>query len=147
MSIEQNKALATRFLLEHNQANYMASLDELLAPDVILHEFLPGLPQDMNRAIYNEFIAGFRRALPDIANQLQIIVAEADFVAMRWTGTGTHTGEPLMGIPSSGKKVSANGLYLLRFRDGKIIEVWDNWDNLNLMQQISPVPEATPATA
>ena len=142
MTIEQNKALAIRFLLEHNQANYMASLDELLAPDAILHEFLPGLPQDMNRTIFNEFIAGFRRAIPDIADQYKTILAEGPFVAMRWVGTGTHTGEPLMGIPASGKKVLANGIYVLRFHGNKIVEVWDNWDNLNVMQQLNPTPEA-----
>ena len=36
--------LARRFVLEHNQADYLASHAALLAPDAAVHEYLPGLP-------------------------------------------------------------------------------------------------------
>src|SRR5689334_20958201 len=108
MSTEQNAALARRFVTEHNQADYMASLDELLAPDCVIHEYLPGLPPSMDRAIYNQFLAGFRQALPDIHNEIEDVIAAEDKVVVRWTGRGTHTGEALMGIPASGQPVVAN---------------------------------------
>jgi SnoaL-like polyketide cyclase len=66
--------------------------------------------------------------------------AEGDRVAVRWTGRGTHTGEPLMGVPASGAPVTARGVYLFRIVDGKIVEVWGNWDNLNVVQQLGGLP-------
>jgi steroid delta-isomerase-like uncharacterized protein len=136
VSTENNKSLARRFLLEHNQAGYMASFDELLAPDCIVHEYLPGLPEAMDRQGYSQFIAMFRSAMPDIRNTLEDIIAEDDKVVVRWTGYGTHTGQPLMGAPASGKSLTAHGTYILRFNGQKIVEVWNNWDNLNIMQQL-----------
>jgi steroid delta-isomerase-like uncharacterized protein len=127
--------------MEHNQAGYLAAFDELLAPGCLVHEYLPGLPEAMDREGYNQFIAGFRRALPDIHNVVEDIIAEGDKVAVRWMGYGTHTGDPLMGAPASGNGLRAHGTYVLRFSEGKIAEVWNNWDNLNVMQQMGALPK------
>ncbi len=140
MSTEQNTALARRFVLEHNQAGYAASFAELLAPDCIVHEYLPGLPYALDRAGYEQFIAMFRSALPDIHNSIEDVIAAGDKVVIRWAGYGTHTGTELMGIPASGKALTAHGIYIFRCAGGKIVEVWDNWDNLNVLQQLGGLP-------
>jgi predicted ester cyclase len=136
MSNNQRTEMAKRFLLTHNQANYLEAFDEYFAPDVVVHEYLPGLPDSMNRTIYEQFIAGFRAALPDIHNSLEDMFASGDHVTMRWKGYGTHTGAELMQIPAAGKSVVAHGIYILRFENGKIVEVWNHWDNLNVMTQL-----------
>jgi steroid delta-isomerase-like uncharacterized protein len=140
--VELNKELARRFVLEHNQAAHVATFDAILAPDCAVHEYLPGVPAAMDRAAYEQFIAMFRAALPDIQNAVEDIVAEDDRVVVRWIGRGTHSGEPLMGVPAGGAPVTASGVYVFRIVDGKIVEAWDNWDNLNVMQQLggSPAP-------
>ena len=129
-------ALAARFVLEHNQADYCATFDELLAPGCVVHEFLPGVPPSMDRAAYEQFIATFRAALPDIHDTVEAVAGENDIVTARWSGHGTHTGTPLMGVPPTGKPVTANGVYVFRFSEGKIVEAWDYWDNLNVFQQL-----------
>jgi steroid delta-isomerase-like uncharacterized protein len=131
-----NMASARRFVLEHNQEAYLRSLDELLTSDCLVHEFLPGLPNPMNREGYNQFLAAFRSALPDIGNTIEDVIADGDKIAVRWSGSGTHTGGDLMGIPAGGQPVVAHGIYFLRFADGKIAEVWNHWDNLNVVQQL-----------
>jgi steroid delta-isomerase-like uncharacterized protein len=136
MSVAPNIASARRFVLEHNQEEYMRSLDELLAPDCAVHEYLPGLPNPMNREVYNHFLAAFRSALPDIGNTIEDVISDGDNVVVRWTGSGTHTGGDLMGIPANGRPVVAHGVYILRFASGKIAEVWNHWDNLNVVQQL-----------
>jgi predicted ester cyclase len=136
MSATPNLEIAKRFLFTHNQANYRAAFDEYFAPDCVVHEYLPGLPPDMNRPIYEQFIAGFRAALPDIHNKLEAAFVDDDHVTLRWTGYGTHTGAELMQIPASGRAVKACGIYILRFHQGKIAEVWNHWDNLNVMTQL-----------
>ena len=136
MSIERNLEIGKRFLLTHNQANYRQAFDEYFSPDVVIHEYLPGLPDAMDRAFYEQFIAGFRAALPDIHNEIGDIFAAGDRVAIRWIGKGTHTGAELMQIPAAGKPLTAHGIYILRISDGKIAEVWNNWDDLAVMAQL-----------
>jgi hypothetical protein len=68
-------ALARRFVLEHNRADFQRTFDELLSPNCIVHEYLLGLPSDIPRSIYEQFIAGFRAALPDIHNEIQEVIA------------------------------------------------------------------------
>jgi predicted ester cyclase len=137
MTAETMLATARRFLLTHNQADYLAAFDSYFTPNVVVHEYLPGLPDAMPRAVYEQFIAGFRAALPDIHNQLEDAFANGDRVVMRWTGYGTHTGADLMQIPAGGRPVKAQGIYILRFEGDRIAEVWNNWDNLNVAQQLS----------
>jgi len=127
---------AKRFLLTHNQANYREAFDEYFTPDVVIHEYLPGLPDAMDRAFYEQFIAGFRAALPDIHNTVEDVFAGGDRATLRWKGYGTHIGADLMQIPAAGKAVEAHGIYILRFQNGKIAEVWNHWDNLNVMTQL-----------
>lgn len=129
--------LARRFVLEHNQPNYLASHEALLTQDAIIHEYLPGLPSSLDRVGYTHFIAAFRSALPDIGNTIEDVIAAGDKVVVRWTGGGTHTGEPLMNQPATGRPVQAHGVYILRFADGKIAEVWNHWDNLNVLTQLT----------
>jgi predicted ester cyclase len=136
MSTETMLATARRFLLTHNQADYLAAFDTYFAPDVVVHEYLPGLPDAMPRPVYEQYIAAFRAALPDVQNKLLDIFADGDRVVMRWTGGGTHTGADLMQVPASGRPVWAQGIYILRFEGDRIAEVWNNWDNLNVMQQL-----------
>lgn len=128
--------LARRFVLEHNGPGYLRAFDELLAPGALVHEYLPGLPPAMDRKVYEGFIASFRAALPDIRDEVNDVLVDGSRAAVRWTGYGTHTGEALMGLPAKGAKLVAHGIYVLRFEGERIAEVWNHWDNLNVLEQI-----------
>ena len=58
-----------------------------------------------------------------------------DRVVLRWSATMTHRGDQL-GMPATGKVVRITGITIARIRDGKIIEGWDNWDQLGMLKQI-----------
>jgi steroid delta-isomerase-like uncharacterized protein len=137
MSVEENRSIARRFVLEHNQAGYAATFDELLAPGCVVHEYLPGVPPAMDRGAYAQFIAAFRAAMPDIHNEVEDVIAERDTVVVRWTGYGTHTGASLMGIAAQGRQVQAHGVYVFRIAHGKIEEVWNLWDTVNVLGALS----------
>jgi len=143
ITVDENRALARRFVLEHNQADYRTTLEDVLAGDCVLHEYLPGMPDSMDRQAYAQFIAAFRAALPDIHNSVDEVLAQADAATVRWTGRGTHTGDALMGVPAGGRQVTAHGVYVLRIAGGKIVEAWDYWDNLNVLQQLGGLPTPT----
>lgn len=140
MDTNDAEALARRFVLEHNQAEYRTTFAELLTPDCIVHEYLPGVPPTMDRPAYEQFIGAFRAALPDIHYSVDEVIVGSGSVVVRWTGNGTHTGEPLMGVPPSGNAIKAHGVYVLHLTGGKITEVWDYWDNLNVLQQLGGLP-------
>jgi predicted ester cyclase len=72
-------------------------------------------------------------AMPDIHNAVEDVIAGGDKVCVRWTGSGTHTGASLMGTPAGGRQVSANGIYIFHFAEGKIAEIWNLWDAVNVL--------------
>ena len=56
-------------------------------------------------------------------------------MAARWTATMTHQGE-FLGFAPTGKKATITGTSTQRIANGKIVEGWDNWDQLGLLVQI-----------
>src|SRR5688572_23213286 len=102
-------SLAREFVMEHNQADYVRTFDRLISANCVVHEYLPRLPPAMDRNIYNQFIENVRAALPDIKNHIEDVIVTGDRAVIRWTGSGTHTGADLMGVPSRGKFVTAHG--------------------------------------
>ena len=66
-------------------------------------------------------------------------IAEDDKVVTRWTMRDTHEGE-FRGIAPTGKQISITGIGIFRFSDGKVVESWDNFDQLGMMQQLGDVP-------
>src|SRR3954469_20820951 len=99
MSADEAEAVARDFIQRHNGPEYAAALDEILAPDCVVHEYLPGLPDGINRDGYKQFVGTLREAMPDICTHAEELVVQGDAVAIRWTGSGTHTGADLFGIP------------------------------------------------
>ena len=58
-------------------------------------------------------------------------------IASRWTATMLHTGDGL-GVPATGRPVTVTGMSMARLRNGRMVEGWNNWDTMELMQQIAP---------
>jgi steroid delta-isomerase-like uncharacterized protein len=78
---------------------------------------------------------GWRSAFPDLAVNVDLMVAERDLVAVRWTARGTNTGSG-NGIPATGRKVEVSGTAIFRFVDGKIAEEWTSANTLGLLKQL-----------
>ncbi len=74
-------------------------------------------------------------AFPDLHIDLEDVVAEDDKVATRWTLTGTHKGVD-EGLSPTGKGVKVTGMSFDRLVDGQIMEGWDNWYGLGLLEQL-----------
>jgi len=66
-------------------------------------------------------------------------IAEGDKVVTRWAARGTHQGE-LIGMPPSSNQVTTKGITIDCFSDGKVVETWDNYDALGMMQQVGTIP-------
>jgi steroid delta-isomerase-like uncharacterized protein len=140
MSIEQNKALARRYIEDAwNQAD-ASVMDQLLAGDYAIHD--PGTPGRTGTPVGEKQVhAMYRAVFPDLRLVIEELIAEGDRVAARWRGSGTHRG-PLMGIAPTGRSMSITAISWLRIADGKIAEHWLNWDSLGMLQQLGAAPAA-----
>jgi steroid delta-isomerase-like uncharacterized protein len=139
MSEEENKALTRRsweIVTEGSLDTLEDALQEVYADDIVMHE-----PDEDVRGIegLKQFVSMIRSALPDLHITLEDDIAEGDKVVSRWTAQGTHQGE-LMGIAPTDNQVRITGITIHRIEDGKIVEEWENWDALGMMQQIGAVP-------
>jgi len=81
----------------------------------------------------------FCAAFPDICLRVDDMFAEEDRVVLRWSASGTHQGE-FFGITPTNRQITANGMAIYRFADGKIVEEWMNTDMLGLLRQLGVVP-------
>jgi predicted ester cyclase len=66
---------------------------------------------------------------------VDLIVAEGDLVAARWTTSGTHTG-PWADVAPTGTPVTFSGVNIFRVQEGKVVELWNHRDDLGLMEQL-----------
>jgi steroid delta-isomerase-like uncharacterized protein len=82
----------------------------------------------------------FGAAFPDLQVTVDQIVVEEDLVAVAWTAEGTHEGE-FYGIPATGRTARWEGLDLMRFACGEIVEVWIAADALGLHEQLGAITE------
>jgi steroid delta-isomerase-like uncharacterized protein len=132
--VEENKALVLRFYEKvWNEGNFDVT-SEVFAQDYVRHDLRPSqaLPGPAGQA---KVAADFRAAFPDLRMEVDLILAEGDLVAARWTTEGTNTG-PWGGNPPSGKRARFSGVNIFRFREGKVVELWNHRDDLGLMQQL-----------
>jgi steroid delta-isomerase-like uncharacterized protein len=141
VSTEHNKALVRRcWEACFNQGN-LTLVDELCVPDYAWH----GPSQEITSAEgIKHLITTIRTGLPDLQMIFEDQFAEGDKVATRWTVRGTHTGE-LFGIPATSRQTTFAGLIISRIADGKIIEEWEQFDQLGLLQQLGALPAPEPA--
>jgi len=57
----------------------------------------------------------------------------------RYTVRGTHKGE-FMGIAPTGKSITLTGILISRFAGDKVVEDWNNYDALGMLQQLGVTP-------
>jgi steroid delta-isomerase-like uncharacterized protein len=137
MSSDQNKAIVRRAFEEPWKGN-LDVIDELIASDYVGHDPVNPEPLRGPEGV-KEFVTTYRSAFPDARITVEQQLAEGDLVATRWSARGTHEGE-LMGIQATGKQVTVSGLTISRLSNDKIVEEFQNWDTLGMMQQLGAVP-------
>lgn len=80
-----------------------------------------------------------REAFPDLSVMEADAIREGDKAAFRWVMSGTQERE-FMGIASTGKRIEAMGMDLVRLVNGEIVEHWGEFDAIGLLRQLGVVP-------
>jgi len=71
----------------------------------------------------------------DLRVDIEDTFAEGDKLCLRWSCTAKHTG-PGLGVPPTDKTIHVTGISIMRVHGGQIVEAWQNWDMLGMMEQI-----------
>ena len=132
---EDNKALARR---SWESVDNPDILEEVYAPDVVWHDPDRDI-QGLEEA--RQFISMFKSAFPDMSATIEDVIAEGDKVVTRETIRGTHQGKSKEFGPPTGRQIETQGITIHRIDGGMIVEEWNSWDNMSLMQQLGLVPE------
>jgi len=135
--LEENKVIARRSIEQINKRDW-ATFMELHAPDLVYHG--PGTPKPLRREEMVQLLRmNYETAFPDGRVTIEDMIAEADKVVIRMTLKGTHKGD-YQGIPATGKEVTHTAIVILRIAGGKIVEAWEECDELSFMQQLGAIP-------
>jgi steroid delta-isomerase-like uncharacterized protein len=136
-----NQALVRRFFDEVCNGRKLAVADELFSKTHAYHD--PQTPTGPGPQGMRDVIAAYQNAFEGAHWDVEeMISADGDVVLTRWNGTGTHTGE-LMGIAPTKKRVKVAGIWVHRISAGRIVESWNIWDTLGLLQQLGVVPSSS----
>lgn len=142
MTSEQNKAIP-RQLFQAMETNDQGALKEVFAPNLKAHHY--GSPDPLSREELLQALTMYAAAFTDQKYTVKDQLAEGDRVTTRTTWEGTHSGE-FMGLPPTGKRISASGIAISRIENGRIVERWIEIDQLGMLQQLGLVPLPQPSS-
>jgi steroid delta-isomerase-like uncharacterized protein len=117
----------------HDATLISATFDEAFAADVLIHLPLP-VPSTGVRALTDLF-AMLHDAFPDLHITVEDTIAEGDKVVGRNSLTGTHRGD-YMGLSPTGKRVVYSEIFIFRFAEGQIAEIWGVVDVVAQLRQL-----------
>jgi predicted ester cyclase len=113
-------------------------VDELLAPDFVDHDPLPGVSPDRDGV--KKLVGLFRAAFPDFEVEVLHTVVEGDKAVDHISSTGTHEGE-FMGVEPTGIRIKTSAIVISRLgKDGRIAERWQRFGAMPLLQQLGVIP-------
>ena len=133
---EENKAIIRRFIKSYNNRK-LEIFEELVSPDYIDHTH-----GTKGRKAFKELFTLAFEGFPDWFEEIREIIAEGDRVWVRVIATGTHTGNwNLMGtpLPTTGKKVRMEMVFIWRIIDGKLIEGREVDESVDFLRQLGLV--------
>jgi predicted ester cyclase len=112
------------------------AIDEMMSPSTQGHGLKgPDGKEVDGIAAFKSFHRTFHSAFFNIHVKVEETVTEGDRTVARCIVTGLHTGDGL-GKPSTGKPVTFHGMSMVRLKDGKIVESWNNFDFMTMYKQL-----------
>jgi steroid delta-isomerase-like uncharacterized protein len=136
MSMEQTIQVTDferRWVEALNQGD-VAVADETFTRDCVIH--ITGSPEpSLSVAGFKHMVSGLLAAFPDLHFTIEDQIASGDKVATRWTAEGTHMAA-LGEVPPTGRRIHVDGLILDRVENGRVVERWEQWDQMAMMRQL-----------
>ncbi len=134
---EANKATVRAMVAAINARDFDA-LDTLVAADVQRHSAATAGVTVESLDEFKDFLRQDLSGVPDAQQEINLMLAEGDLVAGHVTYRGTQTGYwgP---FPPSNEEVELPFISIIRVEEGKIAELWVEWDNLSALTQLGHI--------
>ena len=107
--------------------NDVSAIEKLMTPDALAHGILDD-SQPKGAEGFQLFFKSFTNEFADIKIELEEIIAQDDMECARTVVKGMHR--------ITGKPIEFSGICMVRTKDGKIAEAWNNYDFLQMHQQL-----------
>ncbi len=138
-TLEENKALIRRWFEEVWNKGRADAIAEMMAENAVAH----GLSEDAAKPLrgpsgFRPFHAQFREAFPNIEVVIEDTIAEGDKVVARCSVRGKHAGDSL-GFKATGVQAEFDGITIVRIKDGKFVEAWNNFDFMRMYKQLGAI--------
>lgn len=113
-----------------------AAIDEMCDENVVANG-LTDAEGNTVRGIeaYKNLHRAFVSAYPNIKITVEDTISDGDKMAARCRVSATHTGEGL-GLAPTDQPVEFTGMTLIKLKDGKIVEAWNEFDFMKMYSQV-----------
>src|SRR5580658_1037559 len=122
---EAQKQFAARWFEEVWNKSRREAIDEMFPEDAVVHD---GSAEYRGPAEFKRFYDALRAQLSDVRVTPLETISEGDMVCIRWSSTAKDR--------TTGKPLAVTGISILRFKDARLVEAWQNWDQYSLVQQL-----------
>jgi predicted ester cyclase len=133
-----NKATVLRLaeVMNSGDAELIArTVDEIFEPDVKQHDPFEATGR---QALKDMVFGRLYRAFPDLRVTVEDLIEEGDKLVEKDLVSGTHRGE-FNGLPPTGRSVSYHEIFIMRFVNGRIAEIWGVVDIFSQMKQLGVI--------
>ena len=113
-----------------------ATIDEIVAPGAEIHAPLPldAAGPQLLKVIWARLL----QVYPDVRVTVEDLIAKDDKVVSRQSVTATHRAEYL-GVAPTGRTVSYDEMFIMRFTGGRIVEMWGVVDVFAQLRQLGAI--------
>ncbi len=130
---DTNMQVVRRLLEQVWSKGDLSVLPEIMATDFVGHAApygatLQGIEQ------YQQRIAVFKGIFPEIIFTIEDQFASGDKVATRWTARVRESLDTATRDQATGEPISVSGISIQRLQDGKVVESWENWDAMTVLE-------------
>lgn len=123
--------MAQRFYDEVFTGKNLGALPEIFGASLVVHDL------DIGGESPDGGLEPTLAAFPDVQSTIDLWVVEGDLVTAVVTNKGTHQAE-FMGVPATGRPVTFHIIDVFRIKDGKVVDLWHNIPNEDILEQIQP---------
>ena len=131
-------------MVNFDQANVMAQLDNLLVKDALVQLCFPFETMHGAKEFYDNAYAPLFQAIPDLERRETIVMAGASEQGSHWIGfCGYYTGSfeaRWLDIPATGHQVAMRFHEFYRIENDKVTEIQAIWDIPEVMMQANAWP-------
>ena len=135
MPSDENIPIMRRWFQEVWNEGRIQTVHDLIAPNAVVKGQRGADAEIRGPEEFVKFVNEIRGSFSEMKLTIEDILGADDKVVVRWSASMTHTGQAL-GFPPSGKSIRIGGISIARILNGKIVEGWDNWDQLGMLEQV-----------